>query len=249
MDTIHDARSVDWYDGNGAIDPKYPYPNVASGPLPTNQYERSYEDPPTQSFAPGVPAHDVMNMQIQNFSGVHASQDQHSYHYTYAPYSVPHGSHQHYDPRVAYGILPQQLPPAFPLVYGRNVTCSWDGTCGVTLDDLSPAGITRHLKEHHFQGVPWHNKDRGLCKWVDWDGKCDRELNHASFGKHIASVHLKSTARSCPHCHHELGRADSLDRHIKNYCSQSQRVKKEEGETGGNSAKWCVLTHSWRLLQ
>lgn len=116
--------------------------------------------------------------------------------------------------------MSQPAPQAIPNTV-VNALCRW-GQCNITLDDTSPTGIARHLKEHHFdQARSWHNKARGICEWLDWEGICNRDMNYASFGKHIAAVHLRSTASRCPHCQHELGRLDSLERHIKNYCPNS----------------------------
>ncbi|KAI0938622.1 hypothetical protein AcV5_000261 [Taiwanofungus camphoratus] len=110
---------------------------------------------------------------------------------------------------------------------GPRAQCKWGTSCAIALDDLSPSGINRHLKEYHFhdEAVRWHDRDRGACNWSDWGLHCcGRMMNYASFGKHIASVHLRSTAKQCPYCFHELGRADSLDRHIKLYCPRNRHV-------------------------
>ena len=107
--------------------------------------------------------------------------------------------------------------------------CAWGSHCGISLDDLSPSGIARHLKEYHFRepSNAWHPKSRGRCEWQDTDGLCNKELNYASFGKHVAAVHLQSTSRACPYCFQQLGRADSLERHMKNYCPRSGRAEKK----------------------
>ncbi|KAF9819419.1 hypothetical protein IEO21_02162 [Rhodonia placenta] len=126
-----------------------------------------------------------------------------------------------YHPPPATLVSPPHVPQPKPT--SNHILCRWR-QCGLVLDDLEPSGIARHLKEYHFDDLsganPWHNKNRGLCEWWDWDGECRRDMNYASFAKHIASVHLRSTAARCPYCQHELGRRDSLERHIKNYCSQ-----------------------------
>ncbi|KZT70485.1 hypothetical protein DAEQUDRAFT_725413 [Daedalea quercina L-15889] len=116
-----------------------------------------------------------------------------------------------------------------PLASNYYIACAWGSQCSVLLDDLTPAGIARHLKEYHFRdpSKPWHPRNRGTCQWRDMDGVCRKELNYASFGKHVAAVHLQSTARACPHCFQNLGRADSLERHIKNYCPRSGRCEKK----------------------
>lgn len=116
-----------------------------------------------------------------------------------------------------------------PLASSHYTPCAWGSQCSVPLDDLTPAGVARHLKEHHFRdpSKPWHPKNRGHCEWWEADGQCNKDLNYASFGKHVAAVHLQSTAKACPHCFQSLGRADSLERHIKNYCSRSGRCEKK----------------------
>ncbi|PCH44900.1 hypothetical protein WOLCODRAFT_124289 [Wolfiporia cocos MD-104 SS10] len=118
-----------------------------------------------------------------------------------------------------------------PISSSDQAQCRWGHPCGRSLDDVTPAGIARHLKEHHIDPSTWHNKNRGHCLWSDWDGLCNREMNYASFGKHIASVHLHATASKCPHCQRALGRADSLDRHIKNYCEYRSKSQKPIGKT------------------
>ncbi|KAI0938632.1 hypothetical protein AcV5_000270 [Taiwanofungus camphoratus] len=135
----------------------------------------------------------------------------------------------HYDPHV-FG-SPSNTPPRPAAVQSvasydtvGRVPCCWgEPCCGVLLDDVSPAGIARHLKDFHFDAAtrPWSNKNCGPCEWWDLESPCPREMNYASYGKHIASVHLRSTARWCPYCQNELGRADSFDRHVRHYCPRS----------------------------
>ncbi|TFY69831.1 hypothetical protein EVJ58_g201 [Rhodofomes roseus] len=77
-----------------------------------------------------------------------------------------------------------------------HARCTWDGgICGITLDDLTPSGVIRHLKAFHFNNPlnAWENKKRGVCRWGHDCSGC--EMNYESLGKHIASVHLRSTAR------------------------------------------------------
>ncbi|KAI0734812.1 hypothetical protein C8Q72DRAFT_326161 [Fomitopsis betulina] len=95
------------------------------------------------------------------------------------------------------------------------VACQWGKRCGVELDDLTAAGIARHLKEYHVQD--WDNRARARCEWHG--SPCTNStMYYASFGKHIASVHLGATARPCDKCGETFARADTLDRHMKLYC-------------------------------
>ncbi|CCM04340.1 uncharacterized protein FIBRA_06512 [Fibroporia radiculosa] len=116
---------------------------------------------------------------------------------------------------------PIQATPS--LVHPARTPCLWgDGTCHIALDDLSPAGLTRHLKAFHFtsHGDPWGNKRRGLCAW---GAHCDaQEMNFESFGKHVAAVHLRSTAQRCPWCGRGFARADTLARHMLGTCPYAE---------------------------
>ncbi|KZT70487.1 hypothetical protein DAEQUDRAFT_764652 [Daedalea quercina L-15889] len=97
----------------------------------------------------------------------------------------------------------------------RSVICQWGQRCGVALNDLTAAGIARHLKEYHVQD--WDNRARGRCEW-NGSPCTNTTMFYASFGKHIASVHLGATARPCEKCGETFARADTLDRHMKLYC-------------------------------
>ncbi|TFY57424.1 hypothetical protein EVJ58_g7027 [Rhodofomes roseus] len=109
---------------------------------------------------------------------------------------------------------PESSPPS------RSVVCQWGQKCGVLLDDLTAAGIARHLKEYHVK--TWDNRSRGRCEWHG--SPCTNTMMyHQSFGKHIASVHLGATARRCEKCGETFARADTLDRHMKLYCRQRSK--------------------------
>lgn len=121
-------------------------------------------------------------------------------------------------------------PPSIASRIGAHVTefvpidpaeCRWSGSpCGMALQDLSPGGITRHLKEHHFDDVvnPWHDRKRGGCEWSAVGQPCCIELYYGGFGKHVASVHLKSISCKCPACGRECCRVDALRRHQREAC-------------------------------
>ncbi|KZT10299.1 uncharacterized protein LAESUDRAFT_419654 [Laetiporus sulphureus 93-53] len=97
--------------------------------------------------------------------------------------------------------------------------CTWEGGwCGIYLDDLTPSGIQRHLKDHHFntKDRPWSNRNRGKCLWSP-DCRSDL-MNYESLGKHIAQVHLKSTLEICDICGGHFARSDALLRHRRENC-------------------------------
>lgn len=65
--------------------------------------------------------------------------------------------------------------------------------------------------------------------WYGAHGFCGKEMNYASFGKHIATHHLRSMSQRCPYCHKLYGRVDSLKRHLKTSCRFSFRQMHQEG--------------------
>lgn len=103
----------------------------------------------------------------------------------------------------------------------HRVPCLWDN-CNILLDDISAAGIMRHLKDYHLCSAanPWNKRNRGTCRW---GGNCRKEMAYASYGKHVAAVHLRASVQ-CPYCHKDIGRPGLLDRHIRNYCTHFQRT-------------------------
>ena len=115
--------------------------------------------------------------------------------------------------------MPSIDPAAEPL-YLAN--CEW-GYCQILLDDTSPAGIMRHLREWHLGGdnKPFNKTRRGHCQWA---GGCGKEMAYASFGKHVSYVHLRHDIR-CPHCNRDIGRAGLLPLHLERYC---RRAPKQE---------------------
>lgn len=98
----------------------------------------------------------------------------------------------------------------------HRVPCLWGGSCPILLDDISAAGIMRHLRDFHLNDPrrPWDKKARGRC---EWGNDCHKEMAYASYGKHVAAVHLRGRVQ-CPYCHKDVGRTGLLDRHIQNYC-------------------------------
>ncbi|KAI0746862.1 hypothetical protein C8Q80DRAFT_1271692 [Daedaleopsis nitida] len=95
-----------------------------------------------------------------------------------------------------------------------EVRCEWDRHCRVPLDDTSPSGIARHLRQYHDIAVT-DNRNRGVCSW---GGRCSKDMFPSSFGKHIAECHLRNMTKQCPHCGADFARADTLSRHIKAFC-------------------------------
>lgn len=93
--------------------------------------------------------------------------------------------------------------------------CRWGEGCQAIITDLSASGINRHLRECHVQ--PWDDRARGYCQWEG--STCNKKLLfYFGFGKHIASVHIRSTASQCELCGQILARGDTLDRHVKRFC-------------------------------
>ncbi|OSX61496.1 hypothetical protein POSPLADRAFT_1102059, partial [Postia placenta MAD-698-R-SB12] len=94
--------------------------------------------------------------------------------------------------------------------------CLW-GPCGYPLQDCTPSGLSRHLKEYHFDDVInlWDDRSRGLCQWSAYGVPCGKEMLYEGYGKHIATVHLGSISRICPRCDHKFARMDSLQRHLR----------------------------------
>ncbi|KAF9819421.1 hypothetical protein IEO21_02164 [Rhodonia placenta] len=98
---------------------------------------------------------------------------------------------------------------------GGQVACRWGGECSMIIDDLSPAGITRHLRAHHFAEssdtlLKWEKRSRGSCEWSNDTHACGRRMFYASFGKHIAAVHLGTISRRCPKCNPTSSEAHNL---------------------------------------
>jgi len=94
--------------------------------------------------------------------------------------------------------------------------------CPVLLDDISPAGIKRHLKAGHLDtpSNPWENRKRSKCCWGE--GCRSGEMNYESLGKHIAEIHLRSTMTTCPNCGATFARGDSFYRHERETCGSSR---------------------------
>ena len=104
-------------------------------------------------------------------------------------------------------------------------SCEW-GTCPILLDDTSPAGIMRHLREWHLcdDTKPFNKTRRGQCQWA---GGCGKEMAYASFGKHVSYVHLRHDIR-CPNCNRDIGRAGLLPLHLQRYCKRVPRHEQTE---------------------
>ncbi|KAI0704704.1 hypothetical protein C8Q76DRAFT_578532, partial [Earliella scabrosa] len=93
--------------------------------------------------------------------------------------------------------------------------CQWGSRpCSVPLDDSSPSGIARHLRQFHDTNVT-DNRTRASCMW---GGRCFNDMFPSSFGKHIAECHLRNMTKQCPYCGAEFARADTLSRHIRAFC-------------------------------
>ena len=146
--------------------------------------------------------------------------------YTQMPYEYT-GSASSSSPGPSHTVITEEhgrpmpsIDPAAEPLYLAN--CEW-GYCQILLDDTSPAGIMRHLREWHLGGdnKPFNKTRRGHCQWA---GGCGKEMAYASFGKHVSYVHLRHDIR-CPHCNRDIGRAGLLPLHLERYC---RRAPKQE---------------------
>ncbi|GBE89050.1 hypothetical protein SCP_1500520 [Sparassis crispa] len=106
-------------------------------------------------------------------------------------------------------VLASSDAPVYPL---QGTRCHWDGDCDVTLDDVTPSGIERHIREVHLRGN-WNRQVRGACTWVVGDRPCERKMMQGGYGKHVASIHLQSTAVVCDVCGKTYCRSDVLQKH------------------------------------
>ncbi|EED85315.1 predicted protein [Postia placenta Mad-698-R] len=97
-------------------------------------------------------------------------------------------------------------------------TCHWQGFCDHTISALSPGHVMQHLQQYNLN-VEANPPPVGiitLCCWVMQDGTlCGRQVTNRNLGKHVAAVHLKSTARKCDCCGHIVSRSDTLWHHMK----------------------------------
>ena len=120
---------------------------------------------------------------------------------SYAHYAAPHNHHS----ASAHATQPT----------AASVRCEWgDRGCAIPVEDTSPSGIARHLRQYHNVAVT-DNRNRGICTW---GGRCSKDMFPSSFGKHIAECHLRNMTKQCPHCGADFARADTLSRHIKAFC-------------------------------
>lgn len=100
--------------------------------------------------------------------------------------------------------------------------CCWGGFCGTKLDTLPIAAISHHLKEAHIDRNAWDGRARVVCQWSSGGSPCGMEMYYDNIGKHIAAVHLGSTALTCPYCDKTFSRGDSLCRHVREACRHAQ---------------------------
>ncbi|KAI0711266.1 hypothetical protein C8Q76DRAFT_735778 [Earliella scabrosa] len=133
------------------------------------------------------------------------------------PASIPHGTYG--SSYSSYGAVPPSHPSASlhspPATSGSEARCEWgDRRCAIPLEDSSPSGIARHLRQYHDISVT-DNRTRAVCMW---GGRCCKDMFPSSFGKHIAECHLRNMTKQCPHCGADFARADTLSRHIKAFC-------------------------------
>ncbi|KZT66132.1 hypothetical protein DAEQUDRAFT_481930 [Daedalea quercina L-15889] len=105
----------------------------------------------------------------------------------------------------------------------RNTPCCWGGFCGTSLDTLPNAAISHHLKDVHMNRDTWDGRARIVCQWTSGGSPCGMEMYYDNIGKHIAAVHLGSTALSCPYCDKTFSRGDSLSRHVREACRHASQ--------------------------
>ncbi|KAF9819438.1 hypothetical protein IEO21_02181 [Rhodonia placenta] len=196
--------------------------------LPVHGYAHTRMVPATDSSArPQQPSHYVYPHQEGHYAPfpVHEEiKDPPSYAYTSVPLPQPAAisplgsSRPSISPYESLRRLPSIADPLSQSApQSVRVRCRWNA-CTIDLDDISAAGIKRHLRDFHKEhAVEEYKSQRGVCLWADGT-PCMRDLDRASFGKHIASVHLKSTAAECRYCHNVIGRPDSLKRHMRDHC-------------------------------
>lgn len=100
-------------------------------------------------------------------------------------------------------------------------TCGLEG-CNIRLDDLSIGGQRRHLRDFHAAQL---GSSRVRCTWVHEGGTiCEKEMDPASWSKHLASVHWGSTKAKCPYCPKSICRRDALKRHIDNFHRDEEEI-------------------------
>lgn len=126
-------------------------------------------------------------------------------------------------PRTGHAHPPHATPVQYPAKrpdIDDYCTCGLEG-CTILLDDLSVGGQRRHLRDFHKAQI---GGSRVRCTWVHEGGTiCEKEMDPASWGKHLASVHWGSTKEKCPYCPKFICRRDALKRHVDNF------HKNEEG--------------------
>ncbi|KAI1798129.1 hypothetical protein LXA43DRAFT_10397 [Ganoderma leucocontextum] len=184
--------------------PRSTYPHVDPLSLPSNPRHHSRAD----SFYSGMDSGSYDMRRTPSSSPPYPSL-MNSGHYTA---SAPGQYHSGY----AYPPLPphhsmnnlQSTPPS-------ESRCEWGpGRCDVPLEDTTPSGIARHLRQYHDVPVT-DNRNRSMCAW---GGRCGKDMFPSSFGKHIAECHLRNMTKQCPYCRADFARADTLSRHIKAFC-------------------------------
>lgn len=185
--------------------PRSTYPPVDPLALPSNPRSHSRAD----SYYSGMDngSYDVRRAPSSSppypslmTSGHYTASTSGQYHSSYA---FPLSAHHH-----SLSGLPSPTPAG-------ESRCEWGlGRCDMPLEDATPAGIARHLRQYHDVAVT-DNRTRGVCAW---GGRCGKDMFPSSFGKHIAECHLRNMTKQCPYCRADFARADTLSRHIKAFC-------------------------------
>ncbi|KAI0642072.1 hypothetical protein C8Q79DRAFT_272327 [Trametes meyenii] len=176
--------------------------------LPTAQIHHSYS--PSPGYALAYPPEGTMPSSSSSpyASGISPSTlnprtfDSPSGSY-YPQYPVPAAIVQSHSGGRPYGVRPE-----------RRLLCEWN-KCHLPLQEISTAGIARHLEQYH--GVPvTDNRTRRPCLW----GKLCRhkDMYPISLGKHIVEYHGVGRAFRCPQCGADFAYADVLSRHMNAFC-------------------------------
>lgn len=104
--------------------------------------------------------------------------------------------------------------PIHPTSITQGRACRWQGLCDRTISALPPGRVMEHLRRYHLNTLPAGTMTH--CCWVMKDGTlCGKQVISRNIGKHVAALHLKSTARKCDRCGRVMSRSDSLWRHVK----------------------------------
>ncbi|KAI0674395.1 hypothetical protein C8Q78DRAFT_591243 [Trametes maxima] len=220
--------------------PSPPSPSNSLSPIhPAHTWPSSTPSPPsfhhgpsgrsTYDSTPAYDAHPSRNSAYAGYDGYDSSRANLAYnpqassvHYGGALHVTSYAHDSDYHPPTRPNTLGFAPHPTLETPGSRDtkpapVSCEW-GNCRLPLEDSSPAGIARHLRQYHGVVVT-DNRTRSPCLWGG--RRCNKDMYMSSFGKHIAECHLRNMVKQCPQCGADFARADTLSRHIKAFCPNS----------------------------